>query len=78
MNCGNEMKNDLRSCERNLSNCLKKPEKIQGFKGVWTRDLAIPMRDSNQLSYEATDVGRWSIVGKYFFYSMNGLRTTKK
>ena len=33
--------------------------KSQDFNGVWTRDLAIPMRRSNQLimSYEATDVG---------------------
>ena len=36
--------------------------KIQDFKGVWTRDLAIPVRCSNQLSYEATDVGSWSIM----------------
>ena len=34
----------------------KKPEKInQYFNGIWTRDLAIPVRPSNQLSYEATD-----------------------
>ena len=37
--------------------CVKKPEK--------TRDLAIPVRRSNQLSYEATDVGSRSIVGSY-------------
>ena len=37
--------------------------KIQDFDGVWTRDLAIPVRRSNQLSYEATDVGSWSFVG---------------
>ena len=37
--------------------------KIQDFNGVWTRDLAIPMQRSNQLSYEATDVGSWSFVG---------------
>ena len=36
--------------------------KIQDFNGVWTRDLAIPVRRSNQLSYEATDVGSWSFV----------------
>ena len=30
--------------------------KSQDFNGVWTRDLAIPVRRSNQLSYEATDV----------------------
>ena len=28
----------------------KKPEKkIQDFNGIWTRDLAIPVRRSNQL-----------------------------
>ena len=37
--------------------------KIQDFNRVWTRDLAIPVRRSNQLSYEATDVGSWLFVG---------------
>ena len=32
--------------------------KSQDFNGVSTRDLTIPMRRSNQLSYEATDVGK--------------------
>ena len=41
-----------------LCNCVKKPEKLM----VWTRDCAIPVRCSNQLSYEATDVASWSIV----------------
>ena len=37
--------------------------KSQDFNGVWTRDLAIPVRRSkNQLSYEATDVGSRSFV----------------
>ena len=38
--------------------------KSQDFNGIWTRDLAIPVRRSNQLSYEATDVaiGSWSFV----------------
>ena len=36
--------------------------KRQDFNGVWTRDLAIPVRRSNQLSYEATDVVNWSFV----------------
>ena len=36
--------------------------KSQDVNGVWTRDLAIPVRRSNQLSYEATDVGSWSFV----------------
>ena len=30
--------------------------KSQDFNGVWTRDLTIPVRHSNQLSYEAMDV----------------------
>ena len=29
--------------------------KSQDFNGVWTHGLAIPVRRSNQLSYEATD-----------------------
>ena len=36
--------------------------KSQDFNGVWTRDLAIPVQRSNQLSYEATDVGSLSFV----------------
>ena len=36
--------------------------KSQDFNGVWSRDLAIPVRRSNQLSYEATDIGSWSFV----------------
>ena len=36
--------------------------KGQDSNGVWTRDLAVPVRRSNQLSYEASDVGSWSIV----------------
>ena len=37
--------------------------KSQHFNGVWTHDLGIPVRGSNQLSYEATDVGSWSFMG---------------
>ena len=36
--------------------------KSQDFNGVCTRDLAIPVRRSNELNYEATDVGSWSFV----------------
>ena len=36
--------------------------KSQDVNGVWNRDLAIPVRRSNQLSYEATDFGSWSFV----------------
>ena len=45
--------------------------KIQDFNGVWTRDLAIPVRRSNQLSYEATDVGSWSFVGSDFISAVH-------
>ena len=38
---------------------------IQVFSRIWTRDLAIPVLRSNQLSYEATDVGSWSIMCSY-------------
>ena len=41
----------------------REAREIQDFNRVWTRDLAIPVRRSNQLSYEATDVGSWSFVG---------------
>ena len=37
-------------------------KKIQDLKGVWTRDLAIPVQCSNNW---ATDVGSRSIVGSY-------------
>ena len=33
--------------------------------GVWTPDLTILVRYFNQLSYEATDVGSWSIMFIY-------------
>ena len=49
--------------ELRIWNQVKKAWKIQDFNGVWTRALAIPVRRSNQLSYEATDVGSWSFVG---------------
>ena len=42
--------------------------KSQDFNGVWTCDFAIPVRRSDQQSYEATDVGSWSFdkqVGSY-------------
>ena len=40
----------------------KSPKKIHDFNGICTRDLAIPVRRSNQLSYEATDDGSRSCV----------------
>ena len=59
------MKNDPCTCEHNLCNCIRSLKKIQHFKGVWTHDLAIPVQFSNQLSYEGTDVGSWSIIHEY-------------
>ena len=44
---------------RSLKKSLKK---IQDFNGIWTGDLAILARPSDQLRYEATDVGSRSIV----------------
>ena len=59
-----ERKHHRRS-ERNLCNCLKKPEKISGLQ----RGLNPRPRDTGamlyQLSYEVTDVGSRSIVGSY-------------
>ena len=52
------MKNDLRSYDRNFCNCVKKPEKIQDFNGAWTRDLAIPVRRSTNLSKQGI---RWPV-----------------
>ena len=37
--------------------------KSQDFNRVWTCALVIPVRRSNQLSYEHTDVGSYSFVG---------------
>ena len=48
-----QMKNDPRSCERNL----------EAWKnsGLQTRDLVIPVRYSNQLSYKTSDDGCYLI-----------------
>ena len=54
-----------RCSERNLCNCVKKPEKIQDFNRVWARDLAITGAMLYQMNYEATDVGSRSIVGSH-------------
>ena len=73
--------------------CVEKPEKFfQDFNGIWTRDLAIPVRCSNQLSYEATDVGSWSLLSsqlpvisnyewkiymKYIIYCTAGMKSNE-
>ena len=57
-------RNDGRS-ERNLCNCVKKPEKNSGLQrdlNPWPRDTGAMLY---QVSYEATDVGSRSIVGSY-------------
>ena len=36
--------------------------KNQEFNRVWTHNLAIPVRRSNQLSYEAIDVGSRMVI----------------
>ena len=59
------MKNDPGSCERNLCNCERSLKKIQDFNRVWTCECAVPVRCSNQLNYEATDVGSWSVMCSY-------------
>ena len=61
----NQMKNDPRSYDRNLYNCVKKPEKNSGLQrglNPWPRDTGATLY---QLSYEATDVGSRSILGSY-------------
>ena len=65
------MKNDPRSCERDLRNCVRSLKKIQDFNGIWTLDLAIPVRrsSSNQLSYEATDVFSGQVCVHMFPFS---------
>ena len=50
---------------RNLCNCVRSLKEIQDFNGLGTRELAIPVRCSNQLSYEATDVWSWSMICSY-------------
>ena len=59
------MKNDLLSCERNLCICVRGLKKNSGLNVVSTRDPMIPGRCSSQLSYDAIDVGSWSIMCSY-------------
>ena len=59
------MKNDPCSCVLNLCNCERSLKKIQDFNGVWTCECVVLVRCSNQLSYEATDVGSWSVMCSY-------------
>ena len=54
---------DPRSYERIYAIAYIEAWKSQDFNRVWTRDLTILVRRSNQLSYEDTDIGSWSFVG---------------
>ena len=51
--------------------CMMEASKSQDFNGVWTCELTIPVRHSNQLSYEATDVVSWLFVSSNEPVSMN-------
>ena len=79
---------EMKSNEEWSSRCerARSLKKIQDFNRVWTRDLAIPVRCSHQLSYEATDVGSWSIMCSYVpvkeinvtdVYEINHIRTVE-
>ena len=61
-----KMKNDPQSCECSLCNyCILrslKKSRTSTCVRIRTHDLMIPVQRSNQLSYEATDVGSWSIM----------------
>ena len=56
----NQVRHDHRSTQ--FKQLRTEAWKSQDFIGVWTRELAIPVRCSNQLNHEATDVGSWSFV----------------
>ena len=50
---------------------VEKPKKIRDFNEVWTRDLAIPVQRSNQLSYEATTLGAGHLRFLIFPWGVN-------
>ena len=56
-----DSKKAFKSCQH-VAIAYGSQKKIQNFNGVWTRDLAIPVRNSNQLNYESNDVGIWSFM----------------
>ena len=69
--CATQLSYDPRSYERNLCNCVyTEAWKIHDFIGVWTRDLAILVRRSNQLSYEAI-CQNWIFPGFYIGACIN-------
>ena len=72
--------------------CVEKLKYFQDFNGIWTGDLAIPVRCSNQRSYEAADVGSWSLLSsqlplisnfewkiymKYIIYCTAGMKSNE-
>ena len=60
----NQVSYDPRSYQSNLCNCVSRNrKKSQDFNRVWTREHAILVWRSNQLSYEATYCESWSFVG---------------
>ena len=72
-------RNDSRS-ERNLCNCVKKPEKNSGLQrglNPWPRDTGAMLY---QLSYEATDVGSRSgpEIFSGFFTQLHKLRSLRR
>ena len=66
----NQVSYDPRSLNKIDAIAYREAWKIQDY-GVLTRDLAIPVRRSNQLSYEATGVGSWSFLGSNEPWGMN-------
>ena len=62
------MKNDPRSSERNLCNCVRGPVKKKKFRTSTGFE-----RCSNQLSYEATDVGSCQLCVHMFHWKKNAL-----
>ena len=62
--CYFQVSYDPGSCERNFCNCVSSV-KNSGFQQglIWTRDQATPVRRSNQLRYEATELGKRLFVG---------------
>ena len=66
MNCGNEMKMKKWSSQWTQFMQLRKEawKKIQDFNGVWTRDLAIPVRCSTNWAMKPLTLG----VGKLWVH----------
>ena len=61
----NQVSYDHHSYERKFKQLRVEAWKSQDYNWDRTRDLVIPVQRSNQLSYEATNVGRWSFASSY-------------